>query len=768
MGTSLLAETTEPDRKLHDHAVTELLITGMTCGNCARHVTQAIQGVSGVRSAFVNLDAQMAKVSWEADAHLDLGAVIQAVEKEGFGAKIIEADAHRHGEHRLGGWQLNLWLGLPVTAALMVGEWALGLSMTEWFRWLSFALASLVQIFAGAKFYRGAWSQLKVGSSNMDTLVALGSTTAFLFSTWALLSGDHGHLYFMEAASIITLISVGHWLESLVSQRASGALRKLLDLSPLLARRVAADGTEAEVPVAELAAGDLISLRPGDRVPTDGQAVEGSSVVDESMLTGESVPVDKEASSALYAGTSNLSGRLVMRVTATGEATALAHIIASVQRAQTSRANIQRLGDRVSSVFVPIVVTVALAAGLWWGLAPGSATRVHEWIAHFFGGAGWPVPPAAAAGFITAAAVLIVACPCAMGLATPAAIMAGANAAARRGILIRDGVALEKAGQVTAVIFDKTGTLTVGKPSVEEVWENKVQARGFRVVDTAVALARHSTHPVSQAVARLAHSEIGIAEWKEVPGAGIEGLVQAAGESSRSSPEQQVCRLGSLRWLKQVGVDLEVTAQFVESWSTRGASIVGLTLGPTLLGLFAIKDTVKPGARSVVEQLQRQGLKTYLVTGDIALTATEIAAQAGIAAEFVFSEVRPEQKSEFVKNLQSKGERVAFVGDGINDAPALEQAELGIAVARASDIAREAADIILLRSEIEAVPESLGLARATLTTIKQNLFWAFFYNSVGIPLAALGFMSPILCAAAMALSDLVVIGNALRLGRWRL
>ena len=768
MGTSLIAETTEPDRNLPDHPVTELGITGMTCGNCARHVTQAIQGVSGVRSAFVSLDAQRAKVSWEADAHPDLSAVIKAVVKEGFGAEVIEAGAQGHGEHRLAGWQLNLWLGLPVTAALMIGEWALGLSMTGWFRWLSFGLAGLVQIFAGAKFYRGAWSQLKAGSSNMDTLVALGSTTAFLFSTWALFSGYHGHLYFMEAASIITLISVGHWLESLVSQRASGALRKLLDLSPLLARRVAADGTEAEVPVAELAASDLISLRPGDRVPTDGQAVEGSSVVDESMLTGESVPVEKEPSSALYAGTTNLSGRLVMRVTATGEATALAHIIASVQRAQTSRANIQRLGDRVSSVFVPIVVTVALAAGLWWGLAPESATRVHDWIAQFFGGAGWPVPPAAAAGFITAAAVLIVACPCAMGLATPAAIMAGANAAAQRGILIRDGVALEKAGQVTAVIFDKTGTLTVGKPSVEEVWENKAQAQGFRVVDTAAALARHSTHPVSQAVARLAHTETGISEWREVPGAGIEGLVQASGESSRSSPEEQVCRLGSLRWLKQAGVDLAVAAQFVETRTARGTSIVGLTLGPTLLGRVAIKDTVKPGARSVVEQLQRQGLKTYLVTGDIALTAREIAAQAGIAAEFVFSEVRPEQKSEFVKNLQSKGERVAFVGDGINDAPALEQADLGIAVARASDIAREAADIILLRSEIEAVPESLGLAKATLTTIKQNLFWAFFYNSVGIPLAALGFMSPILCAAAMALSDLVVIGNALRLGRWRL
>src|SRR5579871_1630617 len=297
----------------------------------------------------------------------------------------------------------------------------------------------------------------------MDTLVALGSTTAFAFSVWGLFSGYKGHLYFLESASIITLISVGHWVESRVSVRASDALRKLLNLAPAMARRRNADGAEVDVPVAELSIGDLITLRPGDRVPTDGKVAEGNSAVDEAMLTGESVPVDKTAGSDLFAGTVNLNGRLVMRVTATGEETALAHIIASVQRAQTSRANIQRLGDRVSSVFVPIVVLIALAAGLWWGLAPESAEHVHNWLAQFL----WHTHfSREAAGFIIAAAVLIIACPCAMGLATPAAIMAGSNAAARRGILIRDGVALEKAGNITAVIFDKTGTLTVGKPEV--------------------------------------------------------------------------------------------------------------------------------------------------------------------------------------------------------------------------------------------------------------------------------------------------------------
>jgi Cu+-exporting ATPase len=643
----------------------------------------------------------------------------------------------------------------------------------------------------------------------MDTLVALGSTTAFGYSAWALLGGVGGHVYFMEAAAIITLISFGHWLEARVSARASGALEKLLNLAPQTARRIvqprssrreealtlkseinqslltSAPTEEKEVPVSELKTGDLVALRPGDRVPVDGVVVEGDSAVDEAMLTGESTPVDKSARNELYAGTVNLNGRLVMRVTATGESTALAHIIAAVQRAQTSRADIQRLGDRVSSVFVPVVVAIAIAAALWWGLAPESARHIHDLLAPFL----WPAmtPTGTAAAFIIAAAVLIVACPCAMGLATPAAIMAGANAAARRGILIRDGVALEKAGKVTAVIFDKTGTLTIGKPEVAALWQSRsrreeaqisshstakdtetphVVSYGERTI--AAALARNSTHPISQAIAKL-EPEGGISrrpdlkDWREIRGAGVEGKIKL----STLNPQLSTARLGSLRWLKESGVDFGAGEKFIAEWSGQGATIVGLAVDQSLAGLFAIKDTVKPGARDVVEKLHRQNLKTFLLTGDNALTATSIAAQLNIMAENVFAEVRPEQKADFVKKLQAQGERVAFVGDGINDAPALEQADLGIAVSRASDLAREAADIILLKSEIEAVPEALGLARATLRTIKQNLFWAFFYNALGVPLAALGFISPILCAVAMGVSDLILIVNTLRLLRWR-
>jgi len=770
-----LEQTTERDGagevQAAPRAGTEFAITGMTCANCARHVTEAIQSVPGVHSATVRLEANRAAVRWASGAEPDVAAVIRAVEEAGFEARIAEAPA---AEHAPGGWHLNLWVGVLGTVPIMLGEWGLGLGMTLWFQWVSFGLASVVQIVAGARFYRGAWGQLKAGRSNMDTLVALGSTTAFAYSAWALLSRAGGHVYFMEAAAIITLISVGHWLESRASARASSALRQLLNLAPALARRRDPGGVEREVPVAELRAGDRVVLRPGDRVPTAGEAEEGSSALDESMLTGESAPVDKAPGSRLCAGTVNLNGRLVMRVTATGEETALAHIIAAVQRAQASRADIQRLGDRVSSVFVPLGVAGAVAAGLCWGLAPDWARRVHDSLAPFLWAA-HPPEGALAAAFIIAAGVLIVACPCAMGLATPAAVMAGSNAAARRGILIRDGVALEKAGRVTAVLFDKTGTLTTGKAEVVGVWDSgnvpssgaKVQGRAeeakseYPVIDLAAALAGHSSHPVSQAVAKLSTKGAALEDWQEVRGGGV----QAAIAFGRASPA--AVRLGSLRWLEESGVDLAAGRDFIAEWASLGATVVGVAVENTLQGLFAVKDALKPGAREVVGQLTRQGLKVYLVTGDNVLTAGGIARQTGIPSENVFAQVRPEEKAAFVKELQRQGQRVAFVGDGINDAPALEQADLGIAVSRASDVAREAADIILLRSEIEAVPESLGLARAALRTIKQNLFWAFFYNAVGVPLAALGFLSPVLCAAAMGLSDLVVIGNALRLRRWR-
>lgn len=748
-----------------DTRYTELSVRGMSCSHCAHQVHQALESVEGVESVSVRLEEGRARVRWRGDAaHADEKA-IQAVQESGFEASRFEAgeDSPAKPERTaLDLWRLNVVLGTSLTLPLLIGEWALGLGEETWFRWLGLGLSAPVMLICGSRFFRGAWKQLKRGRSNMDTLVTLGSTTAFGFSLWGLLAGLEGHLYFMEAGAIITVISAGHWLEALAGSRAASSLKALMRLAPERARLLEKDGTEREVAVSSLAPDDRVVLRPGDHVPTDGEVLEGQSAIDESMLTGESLPVDKQHGSSVFAGTSNTSGRLVVRVSATGEETALARIVEAVRRAQGSRARIQRLGDSVASVFVPVVVLVALASALWWLLAYDTAVGVHQALA----GVLWQVhvpETALAAACIHAAAVLIVACPCAMGLATPVAILVGTSVAARRGILIRDGSVLEKSGTITAVVFDKTGTITEGELTVEAYRDlrrpGESEGPSREIGAFAKALARPSRHPLSQALVRELEggsSEVTLESWEEVRGRGVTALL----DGTR-------LRLGSLAWIHENGVEPEPASPFAGEWSGRGASVLGLSVGDRLAGVFALGDKVKPGAREVVSHLSDRGLAIHLITGDGSLTARSIADQVGIPPGNVFSEIPPEEKATMVQALQQRGEKVAFVGDGINDAPALEQSDLGIAVSRASDVAREAADLVLLNSDIQAIPDALGLARSTLRTIRQNLFWAFFYNAAAVPLAALGFLHPIVCAVAMGASDIMVIGNALRLERHR-
>jgi Cu+-exporting ATPase len=717
-----------------------LKISGMSCQNCARHVREALQEVPGVEYAEVDLDAGRARVK-AGETGPDLKSLLQAVARAGYTAAPERQETRKTAAGD--GWKFNMIFALSVAAPLMLTEHLFHPAMHGWFAWASLALALPVQVLCGWRFYRGAWRQLLARQSNMDTLVALGSTTAFALSVYGLFAPARvHHLYFSEAAMILGLISLGHYMEARVGERAAGALEQLMRLAPQHARRLSPAGTEETIPLEALQHSDRVVLSPGDQAPADGEVIEGQSAVDESMLTGESAPIEKRAGAKIYTGTVNQSGRLIVKVTGLGGETALARIIEVVRRAQGSRAGIQRIGDKVSSIFVPIVVLIAAATAAAYGLHGR-----------------WEI------GIINAAAVLIVACPCAMGLATPAAIMAGTNAAAKQGILVRDGSALEMAGVITAILFDKTGTLTEGKPRVEKFTALASEQEAHPL---ALALASPSQHPYSQALTAYLRSlpslaslpiaaqtaqtaqtaqAIQVAGWREVPGQGVSGQWQG-----------QPVFLGSPQGLRERGVDLSAMPAFE-------GTVLGLAAGGKLLAAVSLADPLKPNAAETVRRLRDSGLHAYVVSGDNPAVVRAVAAAAGIPAENVFAEVRPEAKAAIVERLQASQQRVAFVGDGINDAPALAQADLGIAVTSASDIARNAADILLLKAGIDAIPQALELCRATLRTIRQNLFWAFFYNAAAIPLAAMGILPPVACAAAMAISDVFVIGNSLRLLR---
>jgi len=690
----------------------------MSCQNCARHVREALLAVSGVVAVEIQVEAGEAQVRWSAEAEEPL--LLKALKEAGYPGCVMALEPKK-AIAAGAGWRLNVMIGLVGTLPLMIGEWGFQAQTQFWFGWFGLILILPVQCLVGARFYKGAWQQIKTGHSNMDTLVSLGSTAAFGYSVYGLLTGMH-HLYFMEAGAILTLISIGHYLEARIGEKAEVAVKGLLKLAPESAVRLKGDGSREIVAVQELVLGNRVWISPGDRIPTDGVVQKGSGVVDEGMLTGESMPVEKIQGALLYGGTVNQDGALEMEVTATGAATALARIIQRVEHAQTSRAGIERMADRVSSVFVPTVVLIAIGTLLGWG---------------FFGGH-WSV------GIMNAIGVLVVACPCAMGLATPAAIMAGTNAAARRGILIRDGIALEKCGNITDVLFDKTGTLTLGKPQVTQ-WK-VFDGEDDEFKSLVRTLAVQSNHPLSRALAGYFSEAplLSISDWSEVRGSGV--MARYAIES---------VRLGSLKWVAS------------EKFSEVQGTVIGLARGTKLCGMITLVDSPKLHAKEVVTQIIRSGCRVHLVSGDSASTVHSIGNRVGIPLQNIHAGIAPGEKADIVKALQQQGGRVAFVGDGINDAPALAQADLGIAVMQASDVASESADILLLNSDIESIPEALGLSAATLRTIRQNLFWAFFYNSVAIPLAAAGWMSPVFCAASMALSDLFVIGNALRLLRWK-
>ena len=717
-------------------------LQGMHCASCVARIERSLKKVVGVEDAAVNLATNRASVSFD-PARASAASLIAAVEKAGYGATPV-ADI-RPQENTVGRdtalFELvgAAMLTLPVLALSMasMGKGHLAWPIGE--NWAFAALTTVVVFGFGRQFFLGTWNALRHGgAATMDTLVALGASAAYFSSLAELIWSPRPRVYFETAATIVTLILLGRWLEARARRRATDTIRSLAVLVPRTARRVREDGGESDVPVETLRPGDILRVRPGEKIAVDGIVTGGASAVDEALLTGESLPVEKVVGDAVIGGTLNTSGALLCQATATGADTALAHMVRLVEEAQGSKAPVQKLADRVSAVFVPAVLGVALLTFLFW----------------FFG-----AHAGIAGALVPAVAVLVIACPCALGLATPTAIMVGVGRGASLGILIKNGEALERAHRVSRVVFDKTGTLTEGRPALSDVVARGRLGRQELLRLTAAA-ERGSEHPVGRAI---------------VAGADAEGLVgdadtftSLAGAGVRASVDGQDVLVGNMALLRESDIAIpEAAAADLARLEAKGKTAVLVAVGGETVGLLAVADTVRPSAKDAVARLNRLGVAVSLLTGDGARVAEVVAGLVGI--QEVEAGVRPDGKAAAIKKWQDGGRaRVAMVGDGVNDAPALAQADLGIAMGRATDAAMAAADITLLRADLNGVADALLLSRRTMTIIRQNLFWAFAFNVIGIPLAALGLLDPMLAALAMAGSSVSVVSNSLRLRAVRL
>lgn len=711
----------------------DLAITGMTCAACVRRVEKVLSAIPGVSDVAVNLATERAHIV--ATPGADVPRLIRAVEKAGYGASQVVPQAPLPNTAIADRTELlHMLIAAALTAPLLLGMAVPALMLPGW---AQFALATPVQFWLGARFYIAGWKAARALAGNMDLLVALGTSAAWGLSTWTWLSTGHAHaLYFESGALLITFILFGKWLEVRARRQTASAIRALMRLRPDTAR-ILRDGVETDVPIGDIRPGDQVIVRPGERIPVDGRVVEGGAAVDVSLLTGESLPIDAHPGVGVIAGAIDTDGRLVIETTATGAETMLAKIVRLVEAAQASKAPIQRLADRVSAVFVPVVLVIAFITFLGWFALRGDAT----------------------AALLDAVAVLVIACPCSLGLATPTAIMVGTGVAARRGILIRDAAALELAHAVRIAAFDKTGTLTEGKPSVTDIIAT--DGDDAHVLSLAAALQAGSEHSLAAAVRARAAAD-GIAatsatDFRALAGKGVSGTI---GGNSLA--------LGNHRLMTELGVDTAPLAARAETLEASGHTLAWLAqTAPTarLLGLLAFGDTVKPGARAAVDRLRGMGIRTVMLTGDSHGAAEAVARTLGI--DSVQAEILPGDKANAVTRLRAGGTVVAMIGDGINDAPALAAADIGMAMATGTDVAMEAAGITLMRGDPALVGDAIDISRRTWTKIRQGLFWAFAYNVLGIPLAALGYLSPVIAGAAMAMSSVSVVANALLLRRWR-
>ncbi|HEX5628802.1 MAG TPA: heavy metal translocating P-type ATPase [Usitatibacteraceae bacterium] len=713
----------------------DLAIQGMTCASCVARVEKALLKVPGVESASVNLATETATILAPAGA---LEAALAAVHKAGYDAKLAGLAQPAPPTPALNRDALELLAAALLTAPLVVPMLA-GLFGVHWMlpAWLQWLLATPVQFVIGARFYRSAWKALAARAGNMDLLVAIGTSAAYGLSVWLAIAEEGAHLYFEASAVVITLVRAGKWLEERAKRQTTEAIRALSALRPETAR-VLADGVESVVPVGRVRVGDTVVVLPGERVPVDAEVTGGESHVDESLVTGEALPVAKAPGSRLTGGSVNAEGRLVARTVAVGAESTLARIIRAVESAQAAKAPIQRLVDRVSEVFVPVVVAIAFVTLLAWGLGTGN----------------WE------AAVLNAVAVLVIACPCALGLATPTAVMVGTGVAARHGILIKDAEALEIAHRTRVVAFDKTGTLTEGKPSLAQLVPLGIARE--EALGLAAAVQGGSSHPLARAVIEAAGREA-------VPVPAAERMRTVAGRGVEAVVAGRPIAIASRRWARELeaaGLEsLEGDCARLEGEGMTVSWLVEAGPGARVLALLAFGDAMKPQAAAAVARLGGLGIASVLVTGDSRGAALAAGRLAGI--DDVRAEVLPEDKAEVVAQLRAAHGAVAMVGDGINDAPALAAADIGIAMGTGTDVAMHTAGITLMRGDPSLVADALDISRRTHAKIRQNLVWAFVYNLVGVPLAALGLLSPVIAGAAMALSSVSVVSNALLLARWK-
>jgi len=738
-----------------------LKLRGMSCASCANNIEEAIRSVPGVDACSVNFGAEQATVTY--DSHkTDVAEIQSAVDAAGYSAQPMqddvlapEDDAERR-ERQAENQKLTrkVWVSGIVSAILVIGSLP---AMTRlpipfipmWLHnpWLQLVLTAPVLFWAGSSFFINAWKAFKRHTATMDTLVSIGTGTAYLYSLfptlfprWFMAQGLQPDVYYEAAVVIITLILLGRLLENRAKGQTSEAIRKLMGLQAKTAR-VIRNGQEIDVPVAEVVEGDVVLVRPGERIPVDGEIVDGSSTIDEAMVTGESVPVKKQPGDEVIGATINKTGSFKFRATRVGKDTFLAQIVKLVQQAQGSKAPIQRLADQVTGWFVPAVIAIAIATFIIWFNIMGNVTMA----------------------LITTVGVLIIACPCALGLATPTSIMVGTGKGAENGILIKGAESLEMAHKLQTIVLDKTGTITQGKPTVTDfVTTNGTANRNeFKLLHLAASVERNSEHPLAEAVVQYAQNQgvelTDAREFEAVAGSGVQGYVS-----------DRLVQIGTHRWMNELGIDTSGLQQQWEQLEYLGKTAIWLAVDGKVKGIMGIADAVKPSSVNAIRAMQRMGLEVVMLTGDNQRTANVIAREVGIKR--VFAEVRPDQKAATVETIQSEGKVVAMVGDGINDAPALAQADVGMAIGTGTDVAIAASDITLISGDLHGIVTAIQLSRATIRNIRQNLFFAFIYNVAGIPIAAgilfpfFGWLlSPIIAGAAMAFSSVSVVTNALRL-----